>query len=73
MQCPRCGSSEQFSDYIVVGCNTCGYISGPVPSLALAKSAKELPTSMRADVEYFDRMFQMIHNADLRRNSECAF
>jgi len=73
-QCSRCGSKNLWSDYSSTGCNDCGYaeISGQ-STLAFAKEPKELPANMQERVRRFDEQSRIRHDADVRRNNECAF
>lgn len=74
MSCPRCGSTNMWGDYASSGCNNCGYaVLAGQPSLALAKDPGELPVALRERVRQFDERRQAYHDADVRRDSECAF
>ena len=72
--CFRCGSKNLWSDYSSSGCNDCGYaiICGN-PTLDLAKAPKELPVDVQEMARYFDEQLRIRHDANVRRNSKCAF
>ena len=64
--CPRCGLKNLWYDLHGWGCNNCGYaVIGGQSTSALLKDL--------LSAKIFDENLSAKHQAELRRNKECAF